>query len=333
MALGWTVWMLSSFVRTDIVKYHKGSVLVKGHIRQVSVEDSELGIPMYRAVIDYMVPSLPVASQGNENSSSNHSGSNFSSFGRLRCNGWNDTCDTTKQVHVRKQFETQQRLEEGFANVELLVLPYEPTHSVLRDDWEKDWEELAEEQAANAYWRFCKCRRISMAFAGSLVLASVSGAIHVVGHMDPSKQLWGWIAVCISVPLLIPIGIFVHWCLQAIQQLMDLDSEKQGIIIDGVVEQSSTLPDCGNFGDILDPAACDDEETDFRSIRSSIQVPETAGCYFIRLPNTRNERPGGTRKSRQDASRHQDKASDASASGSSISSISVHDNSHSGRSV
>jgi len=58
MALGWTVWMLSSFIKSDWSKYQKNSVLVHGNVLQVTVEDDSLGtgIPTYKAIIDYMVP-------------------------------------------------------------------------------------------------------------------------------------------------------------------------------------------------------------------------------------------------------------------------------------
>jgi len=55
MALTWTVWILSSFIKSDAARYQRESVLVRRHVLQVSLQDDSLGtgIPVYTAVIDY----------------------------------------------------------------------------------------------------------------------------------------------------------------------------------------------------------------------------------------------------------------------------------------
>jgi len=71
------------------------------------------GIPTYHALIDYIITVRREAEQA--------------------------------RIQVRKSFQTQHLLQQGFANVELLVLPEEPTSSVLKEDWQR--EVAAQEQA------------------------------------------------------------------------------------------------------------------------------------------------------------------------------------------
>lgn len=57
-ALGWSVWFLSAFLNTDLMRYaQSNSVLVHGNVREVSIEDDSLGtgIPTYHALIDYII--------------------------------------------------------------------------------------------------------------------------------------------------------------------------------------------------------------------------------------------------------------------------------------
>ena len=50
-ALGWSMWFLSSFLNTDLMRFAESeSVLVHGNVREVSIEDDSLGtgIPTYQ---------------------------------------------------------------------------------------------------------------------------------------------------------------------------------------------------------------------------------------------------------------------------------------------
>lgn len=258
MALGWTVWMLSSFLKSDLSKYQSGSVVVRGHVLKVSVEGDSLGmgIPTYKATIDYIVPDLKSKDEDEEEEA---------------------------KIQIRKQFETQQQLEEGFANVELLVLPHEPTYSVLREDWEKEWEYQVEDYE---WWRTAWFRRLTMAVTGFLVLASVGGAVHVVIRLDPTRRAWGWALICIGVPLLLPTALTIHKCMQVLQKVLTYQSESAGVVIRGADRLRRSMAECEDL-DYLDARACDDEGApqDFRSVKST--VDETAGCYFIRFPKSK----------------------------------------------
>ena len=303
--------------------------MVMGHVRQVvSIRDSELGVPVYRAVIDYMVPTNPTGAVGALESAGIWAAAVTCPALMTECSS-HDLQSSKHRLHIRKQFESQQPLEEGFANVELLVLPHEPTQCVIRDDFEKELEEQQEYMDEEwCCWKASKCRKLSIIFSGSLVLASIAGAIHVVEHLEPTKQEWGWLTICLGAALLLPGALFIQWCLQAFQDALDFGSEKQGIIIDDKTAQEPFSPSCGGFTDGREEA----DDADFRSIRTS--VTDTAGCYFISLPQASKRMPrifqGRGLLAQQAMGRN---ASDASASASSISSISIQERSGSGVSV
>jgi hypothetical protein len=112
-ALAWTVMMIRSFLSSKkksfderFIEQKESMLLVRGHVLQVSRKnDDEVGVgePKYTAVIDYVI----------------------------------EREQTHESIQIRKHFDTQQFLEQGFANVELLVLPEEPTHSILKEDFER----------------------------------------------------------------------------------------------------------------------------------------------------------------------------------------------------
>ncbi|GKY98931.1 hypothetical protein MPSEU_000848900 [Mayamaea pseudoterrestris] len=340
MALGWAVWMLSSVVKSAESelrgKYQTESMIVLGHIRQVSIRDSELGIPVYSAVIDYMVPVMsPIMDTVDslDNAQIWAAAINCPSLISECTNQYySNSLAKPHRLHIRKQFESQLPLEEGFSNVELLVLPQEPTYSVIRDDYEKELQEEEQQQQfldeEYCLWKASKCRKLSMALSGSLVLGSIAGAIHVVEHLEPMHQGYGWMVVCFGIPLLLPGAIFINWCLQAFQDALDFGSEKQGIIIDDKTAQGPYSPSCGNFSDSAR------ETSDEADIRSE-HIAETAGCYFIRMPHTRARMPRIPKGCGHNLFAQQalEGASNASESVSSISTNSLYDRSHTGVSV
>lgn len=161
-------------------------------------------------------------------------------------------------------------MQQGFANVELLVLPEEPTSSVLKEDWEREVaaQEQAEEDlvsigafedigifggdashgetgtSSRQTWdkgdstptAFSKidiwAKRVSLFFSATLVTASLIGAVQTV-HRIPNEgeQLVGWIAVVIGACCLWPLSMFVLNVVSTCQRLGSLPSEKSGIIL------------------------------------------------------------------------------------------------------
>lgn len=285
MALGWTVWMLSSLVRSDLARYQKDSILVRGHVLQVSVEEDAMGsgLPTYRAVIDYMVDSPDAGAN---------------------------------KIQVRKYFETQHLLEQGFANVEILVIPQEPTSSVLKEVYQQQVEEHKEDEQ-EALIRPTFCKRISMTFSCVLVLLSLGACVQVVVRLDPLERWKGWVILCTGVTLLLPAGLFVHRALQVIHRTMELQSENAGIILRGASNTVQNLWD--NIDDMLDPqGACEDNaitET-IRDVQSRC-APNSE--YFVELKSLDQSNRSLSRKIGALA----DKSASAYDSNSTVSSLST----------
>jgi hypothetical protein len=329
LALTWTVWMLTGFVRTDLWKFHDQSVVVAGNVRQVQIAADSLGtgIPCYSAIIDYMIHLERRAETDDMVARWTHTRRNCDADDSVleynhspaspgNANG-NHAKGTVTRFQIRKQFQTTVPLEEGFANVELLVLPHEPTVSMLKEDWKR--ELLEQQQDVNDGAVCCRpvlCRRLSMIFAGVLVLVSIGGAVLVVDHMDPVDKGLGWGVLCIGTALLLPSALGLHRLGTAVSQMLS-DPSKTGRVLQGAEELSATTAaqwDCQEF-DVLDARACDDEGEILSAIQHQQQegfggsqlplphgrrrplyahhggagVPDTAGCYFIRFPLHRHQ--------------------------------------------
>ena len=285
MAVGWTVWMLSTFVKSDWARYQNDSVLVRGHVLQVSIEEDSLGtgIPTYKAVIDYMIenPVVAAAAAAGTGLDSSYPSLNHHHDG-----------SSPETIQIRKHFETQHLLTEGFANVELLVLPTEPTHSVLREDYEQAVEEQYKEQEEmSIVMRGSFCKRVSTIFAAVLVMVSLAGSVQVVTKLDPLIRWKGWLILCVGVTLLLPAALVVHRALVAIQRTMEWQSNKAGIILRGATSSMKDFWDEAWDSGYLDPNLCDDSTDRGRmSIqRNPTNVTSTAGCYFVNMGNRRKQ--------------------------------------------
>jgi hypothetical protein len=255
-ALGWAVWMISSFVSSKkcarggmlsteamderFYQQKDNVLLVRGHVREVSRTDNEGGFPTYTAVIDYIIESE----------------------------------QTHETIQIRKHFETQQALEQGFANIELLVLPEEPTHSILKDDFDRQIQEekqvkLLEQERQNrrknmSYdtaddrdpledilaGRYCnqKCKRLSTGVAAVLVVASLGGTVQVICLMDPALRWQGWLSFCVIVTLLLPAALLMNKCMMACTRWQE-QPEKQGYIVQSYTT-TGTVVTSGNNNNI-----------------------------------------------------------------------------------
>jgi len=207
----------------------KESVLVHGNVREVSIEDDSLGtgIPTYHALIDYIITVRREAELA--------------------------------RIQVRKNFQTQHLLQQGFANVELLVLPEEPTSSVLKEDWQREVaaQDILEEDiisvavagnmgsgstatstikgapgATSARRVDVWAKRASLILSGTLVTASLIGAVEAVHRIKSERlQFFGWVTVVVGSVLLWPMAMFSLRIVSTCQRLGQLPTEKSGIIL------------------------------------------------------------------------------------------------------
>lgn len=272
MALMCTVWMLSNIIKASDHKerYQKDSVLVRGHVLHVSIGEMDslgMGIPTYVAVIDYMIDKQGV--DGDQ--------------------------DHSTSIQIRKHFATQQRLCEGFANVEILVLPEEPTNSVIREDWEKEMEDDMSETDISL-WNRAWCKRLVICLAGVLVLTSVGATVTAVIRLDPLERHWGWISACLGISLLVPAALVVHRGLAAFQRSLEYQSERAGIVIRGPTGMTSGNIFTCDALDVLDTTVCDDDLPSgggspghTSPLWKGIPLPGAAGCYSIQFPPKRQD--------------------------------------------
>eukprot|EP00977_Amphora_coffeiformis_P012974 scaffold3330_cov164-Amphora_coffeaeformis.AAC.6 len=58
LAVAWASWMFGSFVKSELLRYGQDSIMVRGNVRMVTLDEASLGtgIPIYKAVIDYIIP-------------------------------------------------------------------------------------------------------------------------------------------------------------------------------------------------------------------------------------------------------------------------------------
>lgn len=154
--------------------------------------------------------------------------------------------------------------------MELLVLPEEPTSSVLKEDWQREVaaQEQAEEDLVSlggfddigVFGGSSKtggmdgsgqcisdrgetslkassrvdiwAKRASLMFSATLVTASLIGAVQTVHRIpDEREQFWGWLSVVVGAVCLWPLSMFVLNVVSTCQRLGQLPTEKSGIIL------------------------------------------------------------------------------------------------------
>lgn len=266
-ALAWAVWMIRSMVQqrqssNENWLQRPDLLHVHGNVLQVDAVDDGLGI-INKVVIDYVI--------------SNQS--------------------TDERVQIRKHFETRQLLEPGFANVELLVLPEEPTNSIIKGDQRPSLTE-SEDDGDDWLLDLPKYRQLSTVFASLLIVASLAGTIQVVHLMDEQEQWKGWVSVCVGVTLLLPVALFIVSCMSGISFLQNY--EKRGYVVEKNgkhVKKEQPSQDASLFQQAVLPCSnlCDPDV-------ASYVVPETSGCYFINLEKQRPASPEQSSHNSMDSS-------------------------------
>jgi hypothetical protein len=205
-ALGWTVWWVSN-TRQQVDPLHEyddpvvgmvdqqDSKRVMGHVLQISLgEDADgTGIPVYHALVDYVV-------DHHQNQNSNdHCGATFTD------DTFHNELEEPLQVQVRKCFSTRKLLEEGFANVEVLVLTEDPTMSILFDDYLEEKMARAAQEPPGVMW-VAAVHTIAI----SLIGTSLVGGLHALRRLPESEQVYGWISLGIGFVLLYPTAIVMY---------------------------------------------------------------------------------------------------------------------------
>ena len=250
IAFGWTIFTIRPLCQTSMSQYARDAMLVQGHVLESKVDMTGWdtpGIPAYNAIIDYMYE---------------HEGNTF---------------------QVRKSFTTDTLLEKGFANVALLVLPYEPTSGMLQDDWEAKHKREQEEATAHARM-FC----VTLTLGGVFIALSVAGAIHAVRKLPDETKHLGWICLTLALVLLGPATMVIYRvskrCVSATQQ-----SIQEGEIIRGAdfVHSMKSVhchaAPCETLIGLSAPATDSDVEE-----CKSRGLSKQEGFYFVCMPSHDN---------------------------------------------
>lgn len=190
-SLGWTVWMVAAHIRPQVEQYATDATVVYGNVLHTSVIVGDGAIPMYRAVIDYVLHDV-------------------------------------QETQVRKEFTTDEMLQEGFANVEILVLPTDPTSGVLKKDWEVEYQQFLKHNATRK-----KARMLSLVLGAILVTISLAGAAMTVRRLPVEKITWGWVSIVIGVALLWPMAILLYANGNELSNLATQSRQQKGVVIRG----------------------------------------------------------------------------------------------------
>ena len=190
-ALGWTMWMVANHVRPVTERYSTEGIVVYGNVLQTNVVEQYSGIPTYHAVIDYVL-------------------------------------EDEDSTQVRKELKTDVLLEEGFANVELLVLPTDPTSGILKKDWEREYETFRETERSRK-----NSRKGSFALGAVLVTLSIIGAIKAVQRLPVEMSIWGWVCLVSGVALLWPVAVLLYTHGSAFARMASQSKQEGGVIIRG----------------------------------------------------------------------------------------------------
>lgn len=203
-ALGWTVWLVGATrsqnpMESASVFESQDSKTVHGNVLQVTLgEDADgTGIPIYHALVDYVVSSSDPEEE---------------------------------PLQVRKCFSTAKLLEEGFANVEVLVLVDDPTTSILMDDFVLSQTDRVKQQMEPPSLLWSAGVYVG---AGILIITSLVGGFHAFIKLHPEQVKAGKISLGVGTVLLYPVALIVYQVIHFVNQWSIPLRQRPGVIIHG----------------------------------------------------------------------------------------------------
>jgi hypothetical protein len=195
-ALGWTCWFVSTMQPPDRLVFEtRDSQKVMGHVLQLTLGEDNLGtgIPVYHVVVDYVV-------EGEVDG---------------------------EPLQIRKVFSTNKLLEEGFANVEVLVLTEDPTTAILMDDFLEQKKDLEAQRDSPSLTYLV----LTYLVAAILIGTSIVGSVLVILRMK--APLYGWISLGVAVVLMYPTAVWLTNSLSYLCSMAGPLAERPGSIIHG----------------------------------------------------------------------------------------------------
>jgi len=188
---------------------------VMGNVLQVSLGEDNLGtgIPVYHAVVDYVLVG--------------------------------DDADA-EPIQVRKVFCTKHLLEEGFANVEVLVLYDDPTTAILMDEYvrqkkeveqqhetRKNNEEFGIDEDDDSVVPTLVITVMTYTIAAILISVSLIGAVLIILRLPSNRRVFGWVSLGVAILMLYPTAKGVYSFICYIYRLIGPLSDRPGVIING----------------------------------------------------------------------------------------------------
>lgn len=202
-AVGWTVWLVSATraqttVEPSVFESQESRKII-GNVLQVTLgEDPDgTGIPVYHTLVDYVVESNDVDEE---------------------------------PLQVRKCFATGKLLEEGFANVEVLVLVEDPTTSILLEDFLLEMHERAQRQLQKPDVVYTI---LVYVIAAVLITTSLVGGIHAYFKLDPEQDFWGKVSLGVGTVLLYPVAVLCYYIIKLAYRWATLLIQRPGVIVHG----------------------------------------------------------------------------------------------------
>jgi hypothetical protein len=172
-------------------------------------------------------------------------------------------------LQIRKEFETLHPLQQGFRNVELLVLHHEPTTSIIKEDWEQQVMEEMEEsrarrgtnqQCCGCFAALCLCtdglfcgfgkdaygerilwKRIWVLFCLLMMVLSMGGSVLAVHRLPIDLQRLGWLCLCLQSLLLIPTALMIRVSISSLQRCI-LPEGRAGVFVNSNNPSPETSP-------------------------------------------------------------------------------------------
>jgi hypothetical protein len=247
-ALGWACWFVGYLRPPDRLVFEtRDSKKVWGNVLQLTLGEDNLGtgIPVYHAIVDYVV-------EGDVDG---------------------------EPLQIRKVFSTKKLLEEGFANVEVLVLTDDPTTAILMDDFLELKKDQDKQETPSLTYLV-----LTYLVAAVLIGTSIVGSVLVILRLE--KPIYGWVSFGLAVVFLYPASILLNNVISYICGIASL-SERPGEIIHGERMYCSSKRCHGNM-DPFDVFGDDEDRSNKTLELSCLQVPsmDHPGFEKVREPQT-----------------------------------------------
>ena len=148
-------------------------------------------------------------------------------------------------IQVRKVFCTKHLLEEGFANVEVLVLYEDPTTAILMDDYvrqKKEVEQKQETRKKNEEFGIDEDEGVvptlvitimTYTIASILISVSLIGAVLIILRLPSNRRVFGWVSLSVATLMLYPTAKGVYSFICYVYRFIGPLSDRPGVIING----------------------------------------------------------------------------------------------------